>query len=100
MLLLLSLISTHTFATSNPPPPPITVIVPADTAICKGFKVADTDDLKMIEVQYPKMMDNKLTPDSIAIDYYKNNELLFTSYSTFKETSKTHSIYAIFHKGV
>jgi hypothetical protein len=99
-LLLLSLICTYTFATSYPPPPPITFIVPANTAICKGFKVADTDDLKMIEVEYPKIMDNKLTPDSIVIDYYKNNELLFTSYSTYKETSKTHSIYAIFHKGL
>ncbi len=98
-LIFLLLISLNIVATSYPPPPPITIEIPIKTAKCLGFKIVNTDDSTVLEIEYPILIDNRLKPNSISVDYYKKENLLFSSYAIYKETSNSHSLFIVFHQG-
>lgn len=98
-LIFLLLISLNVLATSYPPPPPITIDIPIKSAKCLGFNIANTDDSTVLEIEYPILIDNHLKPNSISVDYYKEEELLFTNHLIYKETSNSHSVFIIFHQG-
>jgi hypothetical protein len=91
--------SLNVLATSYPPPPPITIDIPIETAKCLGFNIANTDDSTVLEIEYPILIDNQLIPNSISVDYYKEEKLLFSNHSIYKETSNSHSVYIVFHQG-
>jgi hypothetical protein len=94
------LFSLNLLAKSNPPRPPTVIDITAEKAKCLGFKVVYTDNLNLIEIEYPILIEKKFKPDSVSVDYYKNDELIFSNFTSYKKSSDQPSVYIVFHLGL
>ena len=100
LLVVAFLFCTGAFAKSLPSPPPIEVEVLPSKAECMGFKIVDTDDLEFVELEYPNLIDGKLKPDGVVMNYHRAGKLLFTNFVQYSENTEKNSAYLIFGDGL